>query len=86
MNDENHFKERIIKVLSKHPEGLSIAEISQLIDADRHTVAKYIHELIGGEKIYQRDLGTIKLHYLPSRLIQPVKEKEILEKLKRHIK
>ena len=86
MNDENHFKERIEKVLSKHPEGLSISEISLVLKADRHTITKYIHELIGAEKIYQRDLGTIKLHYLPSRLILPVKEKEILEKLKRQIK
>ena len=86
MNDENHFKERILKVISTHPEGLSIAEISEFVKANRHTVTKYIHELIGAEKIYQRDLGTIKLHYLPSRLIHPVKEKEILEKLKRQIR
>lgn len=83
MNDENHFKEKIEEALSKHTEGLSIAEISRLVGGHRHTVTKYIHELIGAGIIYQRDLGTVKLHYLASKL--PEKEKLILEKLQRKL-
>ncbi|HLC39881.1 MAG TPA: helix-turn-helix domain-containing protein [archaeon] len=81
MNDENHFKERIEEILAKHPEGLSIAEISRLLGAHRHTVTKYIQFLMGAGVIYQRDLGTVKLHYLASKL--PEKEKLLLEKLNR---
>ena len=64
MNDECNFKERIEEALSKHSEGLSIAEISRLLGANRHTITKYIHELLGAGVVHQRDLGTIKLHYL----------------------
>ena len=85
-NDKNHFKEKIENILFEHTEGLSIGEISKLIGAHRHTVRKYIQQLVGSGTVHQRDLGTIKLHYLTSRLIQPVDAKQILEKLKRQIK
>ena len=64
MNDEKNFKERIEEVLSNHSEGLSIAEISRILGANRHTITKYIHELLGAGIVNQRDLGTVKLHYL----------------------
>jgi len=84
MSDEHHFKEQIEKILSQHSEGLSIAEISRLVNAHRHTITKYIHELIGAGIIYQRDLGTVKLHYLASKLTKP--EKLILEKSERKLR
>ena len=64
MNDESRVKERIKKVLGKHPEGLHILGIARLVGAHRHTVTKYIHELMGAGAIYQRDFGTIKICYL----------------------
>lgn len=64
MDDGNRIKERIKKVLLKHPEGLHILGIARLVGAHRHTVTKYIHELIGAGVIYQRDFGTIKICYL----------------------
>jgi len=79
MNDQSHFKERIKEALSEYPEGLSIAEISKVVGVHRHTVTKYIHELIGAGVIYQRDLGTVKLHYLSKKF--PEKERVLLEKL-----
>ena len=79
MNDEHRFKEDIEKVLSKHAEGLSISEISKIIGAHRHTITKYIHELIGAGVIYQRDLGIVKLHYLSKDFNQPEKEKRFLK-------
>jgi len=77
MNDERHFKEQIEKVLFRHPEGLSIVEISRFLSAHRHTITKYIHELIGSGVIHQRDLGIVKLHYLTKYFNQPEKEKPI---------
>lgn len=81
MDDENQFKKKIRKTLSEHPEGLSIAEISKLLKIHRHTVTRYIQFLMGAGIIYQRDLGTIKLHYLASKF--PEKERQLLEKLQK---
>ncbi len=67
MNDKNRVKDRIKKVLLEHPEGLHILGIARLLGVHRHTVTKYIHELMGAGTIYQRDLGTIKLCYLSNR-------------------
>jgi len=64
---QNNFKERIIDVLKKHPEGLTIIEISNLIGSHRHTITKYIYQLIGEGLIYQRKVGTAKLCYLRDR-------------------
>ena len=61
---QNNFKERIIDVLKKHPEGLTMIEISKLIGSLRHTITKYIYQLIGEGLIYQREIGTAKLCYL----------------------
>lgn len=57
-------KSKILQILKEHAEGLSILDISKLSHFHRHTITKYIHELIGAKIIYQRDLGTVKLHYL----------------------
>jgi predicted transcriptional regulator len=64
MNDENRIKEKITKILEEHPEGLHILGISRLVGAHRHTVTKYIHELMGAGVINQREVGTVKLCYL----------------------
>ncbi len=77
-------KERIERTLSEHSSGLSILEISSILKVHRHTVAKYLRELISERKVYQRDLGNIKLHYSSKKL--PEKEKSLLEKLKRQIR
>ena len=61
---QNNFKERIIVILRNHPEGLTIIEISKLLDSHRHTITKYIYQLIGEGLIYQRKIGTAKLCYL----------------------
>jgi predicted transcriptional regulator len=84
MNDQNSFKEKIQRILSKHPEGLSLSEISRLVGAHRHTITKYVHELIGAGIVFQRDLGTVKLHYLTGTSIKP--EKLVFEELKRKLR
>jgi len=83
--DKNHVKDRIKKVLSEHPEGLPILEIARLVGMHRHTVTKYVYELIGSGVIYQREVGTAKLCYLKEKFAEKVKEKEILEKLKKRL-
>lgn len=81
MNDNRDLKQKIIQVLDEHNEGLSILEISELVGHHRHTVTKYIHELIGAGVIFQRDLGIVKLHYLASKF--PEKERQLLERLQK---
>ena len=61
---ENHSREKIISILKKHPEGLTILNISKLIGANRTTVAKYIYGLIAEGLISQRKVGPAKLCYL----------------------
>jgi len=61
---KNSIGDNIIKILKKHPEGLTIIEISKEIDASRHSVANYINNLLGKNLIYKREVGTAKLCYL----------------------
>jgi DNA-binding IclR family transcriptional regulator len=54
-------KKSILKVLGGYPEGMLIIEIAREVGMDRLTISKYIHELIGEDKIYQRKLGRVRL-------------------------
>lgn len=81
MDDENNFKKKIRETLSEHPEGLSNAEISRLLNIHRHTAARYIQFLMGAGIVYQRDLGPIKLHYLASKF--PEEKRQLLERLQK---
>jgi predicted transcriptional regulator len=57
-------KQRIIEVLKKNPRGLTTVEISKILGMHRHTLTKYIYQLLGEGLIYQREIGTAKLCYL----------------------
>jgi len=59
-------KDVIIETLRKHPEGLTLKDISDLVGHHRHTITKYVYELIGAQVIIQRDIGAAKLCYLKS--------------------
>jgi DNA-binding IclR family transcriptional regulator len=61
---QNHVKERIIDVLKQHPEGLTAVDISKILGSHRHTITKYIYQLVGEGLLYQREVGTAKLCYL----------------------
>ena len=61
---QNHVKERIIDVLKQHPEGLTTVDIAKILGSHRHTITKYIYQLVGEGLIYQREVGTAKLCYL----------------------
>lgn len=62
-----HFKNvenEIMVVLKEHPEGLSITEVAEALKLHRHTVIKYIYQLIGSGSLFQRKVGPVKLCYL----------------------
>lgn len=61
---ENRIRERIIEVLKKNQEGLTIIEISKILGVNRATVTKYIYELFGSGIISQRKVGSAKLCFL----------------------
>jgi predicted transcriptional regulator len=58
---ENYTREKIIEILEKHPDGLTILNISKLIGMNRITVSKYVYGLISEKLIYQRKIGPAKL-------------------------
>lgn len=68
MSKDNNFKQRIIEILSKHPEGLTFTQIAKEVGAHRHTITKYVYELKGENVVFMRDLKTLKLCYLKKRL------------------
>ena len=57
-------KEKIIEVLSQHPEGLTFTQIAKELSMHRHTITKYIYKLDGEGIIFVRDFKTLKLCYL----------------------
>jgi DNA-binding IclR family transcriptional regulator len=58
---ENHFKERIVEEIRRHPEGLTIMNISENAKINRVTVSKYVLVLLAEGIIEQRLIGTAKL-------------------------
>jgi len=57
-------REKVIKILEKHPEGFTTVDIAEEIGMTRHSVTKYIYQLLGEDNIFQREIGTAKLCYL----------------------
>jgi DNA-binding IclR family transcriptional regulator len=70
-------------MLKKHPEGLTLQKIANLTKMSRLTATKYVHELMGEGKVYQRNVGMAKLCYLKERFVQLVKQEEVIEELKK---
>jgi len=57
-------RKKIIENLKNHPEGLTAVEISKYIGMSRHSITKYVYQLLGEDSIYQRKIGTAKLCFL----------------------
>jgi len=81
MNTEDPRKS-ILEVLRKHPEGLTLLSLAKLTGLHRHTVTKYVHELLGAGIIFQRSVGIAKLCYLKEKIKNQDDEKKLLDKLK----
>jgi predicted transcriptional regulator len=60
----SNYRERIIKLLKEHPEGLTTVDIARMLGSHRHTITKYIYQLVGEDLIHQRKIGSAKLCYL----------------------
>ena len=57
-------RDKIIVLLKKHPRGLTIVEIGELLGISRITIAKYVYGLAVEGIIRQREVGPAKLCYL----------------------
>lgn len=86
MEDKKEPKKIILRILKKHPEGLTIQKIAKLSGMSRITVTKYIHELIGEGRIHERKVGMARLLYLKERFLEIVKEEEVIKKLRKKLK
>ena len=56
-------KEVVTELLKKNPMGLTIIEISNLLEVSRNTVSIVLAELKGADVIHIRPVGKAKLHY-----------------------
>lgn len=60
---ENEAEKRIEALVSKHPEGLTIADISSKLGLHRHTVSKYVYGLVKAGQLTRRRVGLASLYY-----------------------
>lgn len=65
---DSKIRERVVETLKKHPEGLTILDISKILGTNRNTVTKYIYELSGAGLIEHRKIGTAKLCFLSKKM------------------
>lgn len=61
MNREGAIREKIVEVLSENSDGLTILDVARLVGAHRHTVTKYIYELVGANVIRLRKISSAKV-------------------------
>ncbi|HKZ45101.1 MAG TPA: helix-turn-helix domain-containing protein, partial [archaeon] len=61
---ENNIEKKIIDTLSRHPEGLTIVDISREIQVHRNTVSKYIFALVRSNVVTQRRIGVVSICHL----------------------
>jgi len=57
-------KNKILEILRKNPEGLTIIKIASLVGMHRNTLPRYLYELKGEQKVRIRQIGMAKLFYL----------------------
>jgi len=63
-------KEKIIEILEKHLEGLTIQDLSEIIGVHRQTITKYILVLEALGIVYRRSVGSATLHYLKEKWVK----------------
>ena len=56
--------EKVISILKKNTDGLTVVDISRLLGISRNTVAVVLAGLIGAGNARFRPVGVAKLHYL----------------------
>jgi DNA-binding transcriptional ArsR family regulator len=63
-NNGEATKKKLLVLAGKHPEGLTIEDLSKMMGAHRQTVSKYLLWLEGAGFIYMRRIGAVTLCYL----------------------
>jgi DNA-binding transcriptional ArsR family regulator len=63
-NNGEQIKKKIISILSLHPEGLTLQNLSDMTGVHRQTVIKYAFELKGAGIVHRREVGPVTLYYL----------------------
>ncbi len=71
---KNHVQERILELIDKHLEGLTINDIALKLKLHRHTVSKYVYALTVSRNLYQRRIGKGALYYKTELKIDSMKE------------
>jgi len=74
MNREKATREKILEVLSQNSSGRTILDVARHVGAHRHTVTKYIYELVGANVIRMRKISSAKVCYLTGVGLQPTVE------------
>lgn len=85
MTPTRNAKELIVSALRDHPEGLMLTELASITKMNRFTVTKYIHELIGNGAVIQKEAAAARICYLREKLLEKVKEREVIEELRKGI-
>ena len=60
-------KKRVIELLKKRPDGLTISELATQLRLSRNTVVVVLAELKGARKVRLRPVGMAKLFYWKGR-------------------
>jgi DNA-binding transcriptional ArsR family regulator len=83
---EENLSKKIIELLQKHPEGLTIQQIANELGKSRITVTKYVFGLIGAGIVYQRKVGNAKLCYLKEKYVERILDEKLIEEIKKRMK
>ena len=76
-------KEKIYRIIKENPDGLTIQEVARKAGVSRITASIYVHELLGEGRIQQRKIGVYRILFPKEKVIEEVKMKELVEKLKK---
>ncbi len=60
--------EKIKGILKKNPKGLTISELSQKVNLNRNSLAKYLEILLVSGQVEMESFGTAKVYYLSRRV------------------
>ena len=67
---KNNTRDKVLVLLRKHPQGLTIIEIGELLGVSRITIAKYVYGLTVEGMVRQRQVGPAKLCYLEKKAMK----------------
>lgn len=81
MGRETITRRKIVEALSRNTEGLTILDLAERVGAHRHTVTKYVSQLVGDNIVRMREIGPAKLCILNRQLeaASPTVEEEETE-------